>query len=94
MLGCESPDLCHWVEEVVEHGGYFVGFTPEQQGGRNDRTSVAAFLDLWLQPDSPTAGLPHFLLPDLLTSPPMKHQLPSIPDQFQFGAAVGRDGTG
>lgn len=94
MLRCVSPDLCHLVREVVEHGGYFVGFSPEQQGGRNDRTSVAAFLDLWLQPDSPTTGLPHFPLPDLLTLPPMKHQLPSIPDQLQFRAAVGRGSAG
>ena len=67
---------------------------PEQSGGRGDRTFAAAILDLWLQPDSPTSGFPHFPLPDLPTSPPPAHQLPSVPDPVQLRAAAGKERAG
>lgn len=98
MVGCMSPDLLHLVRGGARrgavYGGYFAGCSPRAERVRGDRTSAAAFLDLWLQPDSPTSGFPHFPLPDLPTSPPPAHQLPSVPDPVQLRTAAGKERAG
>lgn len=66
------------------HGGYFVRFSARAWGRRSDRTSAATLLD------SLATDLPHFLLPDLLTSPPARPLalLNSRPTQGSRGQTV------